>query len=102
MITLVCRDFVDLKSKNGLFLFTLRNSCGLCTRAVLEISNYDKSGSNFPHIIEVACETEDELFSLDLMVVPVFRLYKNGEMVWQKGGILYEKQIKEMLEIYGK
>jgi hypothetical protein len=86
--------------KNGLFLFTLRNYCGLCTMATTEINKY--TSPDFPELFEVACETEDELFSLGLMVVPVFRLYKNDQMIWQKGGILYEKQVKEMLEVYGK
>jgi hypothetical protein len=105
MTTLEFKDFAGMMENsetklNGLFLFTLRNYCGLCTKATEEIVKQKES--NFPELFEVACETEDELFSLDLMVVPIFRLYKHGKMVWQRGGILYEKQLKEMLEIYGK
>lgn len=102
MKIITLKEYSWKKNKNGLFVFTLRNSCGLCSRAVSEISNYDNLDSNFPEIIEVACETEDELFEIDLMIVPVFRLYKNDQIIWQKGGILYDKQIKEMLEVYGK
>lgn len=92
-------DFLSSShKKEGLFLFTLRNHCGLCSKAVEELNKVDIT--ELPEIVEVACETEEELFELDLMVVPITRLYKNGQVVWQKGGILYEKQIKEMIEVY--
>lgn len=100
MISLKIQQFKDTPIKNGLFLFTLKDKCGLCSKAVSEIQKF--ISPDFPEVVEVACETEDELFFLDLMVVPVFRLYKDDKMIWQKGGILYDKQVKEMLEVYGK
>lgn len=98
MKVLSFQEYNNLESKNGLFLFTLRNYCGLCKKAT---ENIQENESSFKFdTFEVACETEDEIFSLNLMAVPFFILFKNDENIWTKAGILYDKQMKEMEEAW--
>ena len=103
MIKITANEFLELEDKGqNLFIFTMKSECGLCEKALKEFTNFDGYVENFPKIVNIDCQNDNELDALDLTLVPLFRFYKDNKIAWQKAGVLYETQIYDMLKEYRK
>lgn len=68
--------------------------CGLCKQYEKEIIPY-----NIPNLIKVTTENEEDFLGIDLGATPATRIYDTENKVcFEKYGILYSKQVSELLE----
>lgn len=88
-------EFKTLSGKESfIFFFSMENyGCGTCRLYEKEISKY-----NIPNLIKVLAENEEDLMEMNIMALPYTCTYnQDGSIKVKKYGVLYEKQVKELL-----
>lgn len=85
-------DFHHMDDKNGKFVFIV-NRCGLCKDLLKELRKHKTESWYF-----INCSEDEDYYyrhhSLDSM--PTTRIYKDGVIMWERSGVLYNKQLKEL------
>lgn len=85
----------DSKVKNGNYVFIVKD-CWLCREYLRELRRQRIDTRDW-YLIDCA---QDEDYYMDfhyLKDMPTTRVYKNNVIMYEKSGVLYEKQLNEML-----
>ena len=94
MKTMSSEEF-HMESKKGKFIFIV-NGCFLCKEYMKELQKNKINTSNW-YLIN--CDEDEDYYInhefLDSM--PNTRIYKDNVIMWEKGGVLYKKQLKELV-----
>jgi hypothetical protein len=101
MNVILLSDFKKIEVKNKLYVFLNAESCRLCDSFISNISNkIDKDDWTF-----VLCRDEDEewlYINLAITHVPQTYLYKDNDILYQIGGMLFETQLKNIKQTIKK
>jgi len=90
------KQFVEMPKHGYLFFFSKDESCGLCKQQQIELEKYD-----IPGLIKVSISDDDDFKGIGVVTVPLMRFYNTEEKVaYQRNGVLYEKQMRELLEAF--
>jgi len=85
--------------KNGVYVFTMKGECGLCE---MYIETLTKKGIAW-NVVNFEKEDTETLAKEHLITAfPITRVLFEGMTVFEKKGVLFDKQIKEVQETEGK
>lgn len=86
----------DSQKKHGTYVFIIKD-CFLCREYLRELK---KNNVDTRKWFLINC-SEDEDYYLDMQHLdgmPTTRIYNGGHVMVEKSGVLYEKQLKEIVE----
>ena len=97
MMVITRGEFDRIIIKRGLFAFLNGESCKLCDRYMVSLKDF--KDTKFYRNLSILLLRDDDrqwLFvDQQVLSTPLTRLYVDGLPVFQKGGILFDSQIKE-------
>jgi len=96
MIKLNSEQYYNQEKKHGIYVYVVKD-CFLCREYLRELK---VNGLNTDDWFLINC-SEDEDFYLDMDhhdSMPTTRIYKEGVIMLEKEGVLYETQLKEITE----
>ncbi len=96
METIVYKNFINMKHKNGVFAILDMESCFACNQYMKEIKRYNKDNWT---IVAMSEENSKEFFESEELKPPITRFYVDDVIEYEIGGILYDTQIKELYEV---
>ena len=83
------------EEKNGKFIFIVKG-CFLCSEYMKELKKHRVDTSDW---YLITCDEDEDYYYrhqyLDKM--PNTRIYKNNFVMWEQGGVLYKKQLQELV-----
>ena len=82
--------------KNGVFIFML-DSCRICLNYLEELA---KEQINVSTWTLVKCDEEYRYFLQEENIddIPITKVYKDGKIIWEKTGVLFNKQRKDLYD----
>lgn len=84
-----------INNDNPKIIIYHKERCSLCKRYLMLLEDYD-----FNYYVLNTSEHKDLFKKYKMsMFLPETRIYKKGELIYIKSGVLYNKQIKELIKI---
>ncbi len=87
----VCKKEFD--KKDGVYVFYSTN-CWTCEE---HIQNLSQNISHF-FLVDTSEDFNYYIEEVGIQITPTTVVYKNGNQVWKKSGMLFDKQINELVE----
>lgn len=85
--------FESQKKPNGIYIFASLD-CFTCTHHIDEFKKFSNSFYVVP-----TTEDPEYFINLGINITPTTRLYKNGEIVFEKSGMFFETQFNELRRV---
>ena len=88
--SLTLDGFQKQKRHDGIYVFYSPN----CFTCEFHIEKFSKQ---FPTFYAISTSEDIEYFdSIGIKITPTTRIYKSGNLVWEKDGMLFDEQLEEM------
>jgi hypothetical protein len=90
-------DFKEMYEKgiDGIVVFIM-NDCHLC---IDHINRLERSNISKFYVVNCLEDTNHYMMEMKLDDMPYTILYKNSEIKYEKGGVLFDKQQRELKEV---